>query len=313
MSLATTQAVTVVSVQHECDDVVVFELADPTGDDLPGWSPGAHIDVLIDDTMTRSYSLCGQPGRDYRIAVRRAAESRGGSQYLHDKVASGSTLSVSLPRNNFELIGADSHLFVAGGIGITPILPMLEHLTAHQRPWRLMYLGRTVTSMAFGNRLVGRYGNRVQLHPSHGAGRISLAKPLDDLTDSTSVYACGPESMLGELEILCAERSLDLHVERFAAQQVDHGTNTAFEVELARSGQTVTVHSDQSLLDALLDADADVISSCEEGTCGTCEVTVLAGTPDHRDSVMSAQDRAANAKMMVCVSRCRGTKLTLDL
>ena len=297
------------------DGVAVLDLRDAAGAQLPAWQPGAHIDLLLEPDLTRQYSLCGDPADrgTWRIAVLREPDSRGGSQHVHDKLAAGSVVRVRGPRNHFTLEPAPRYLFIAGGIGITPIVPMLSAADAAGTPWALAYGGQTRTSMAFAAELLSRYADRVHLRPQDEAGLLDLDTLLGQPREDTLVYCCGPEGLLAAVEARCAAWPPGaLHVERFAPGP-GTGDRTAFEVELARSGLTLTVPPDGSILECVEAAGIPVLSSCTEGTCGTCETTVLAGVPDHRDSVLTEAERNAADVMMICVSRSATPRLTLDL
>jgi len=295
-------------------DVVALELRPLDTSALPRWSPGAHVTLHL-GTFSREYSLCGPNGDKvniWKIAVKRCPDGRGGSAYVHDDLEVGSTVMVSGPNNHFVLEQASEYVFVAGGIGITPILPMIERVDRLGHDWKLLYLGRETADMPFHDELVSRYGDRVQVHTSHGAGRFDLQKLMARVAPQTSVYCCGPESLMSELETLCEDRNVDVHVERFSPKVVDRDFEPFF-VEVAGSDVGLHVPADCSLLDVLLDADLDIMSSCEEGTCGTCEVRVLSGLPDHRDSVLTKVEQARNDRMLPCVSRSRTSKLVIEL
>ncbi|MCQ4214301.1 PDR/VanB family oxidoreductase [Streptomyces longispororuber] len=289
----------------EADDVVSLILRRPDGAPLPGWEPGAHIDLVLGEGLERQYSLCGGDGRSWRIAVLREAAGRGGSDRVHGELAPGSRVRARGPRNHFRLEPAPAYRFVAGGIGITPILPML----AAAGEWSLFYGGRSRSSMAFTDEVTTRHpADRVHLCE----GPLDLAAQLAGLRPGELVYACGPESLLAAVEELVPAAAL--RTERFTPAAADPGgDDEAFEVELARSGRTLTVPAGRSVLGTLQDAGVEVLYSCAEGTCGTCETEVLAGEVDHRDSVLTAQERDRNDTMMVCVSRAKGGRLTLDL
>ncbi|MER6162337.1 PDR/VanB family oxidoreductase [Streptomyces sp. NPDC001868] len=312
---------TVTTRAPAADGVLTLTLRRPDGEALPAWTPGAHIDVLLNDdgpgsTLIRQYSLCGHPAQReaWQIAVLREPEGRGGSAYVHDRLREGSTVRVRGPRNNFPLRPAARHLFVAGGVGITPILPMVEAAEASGADWRLLYGGRTRTSMAFLDRLAP-YGDRVLIRPQDEYGLLDLAAFLGPPQPDTLVHACGPEPLLRALR----EKSADwppgtLGVERFApAEAAGAGPAEAFEVELARSGLTLTVPPDRSVLEAVEEAGVAVDFSCREGTCGTCETDIIDGDPDHRDSLLTEDERAAGDTLLICVSRSRGPRLVLDL
>jgi len=298
--------------EFAADGVLALTLRHPLGEDLPVWEPGAHVDVVLGPELERQYSLCGDPADRsvWRIAVLREPDGRGGSARVHKQLGQGDKVRVRGPRNHFRLEAAPRYRFVAGGIGITPVLPMLAAVEAAGAEWTLLYGGRTRNSMAFTEEL-GRYGDRVTVAPQDETGLLDLASVLDDVPDGTLVYCCGPGPLLDAVEERCpAER---LRVERFAPKAQVDGENGGFEVELAQSGRTVTVEPDVSVLDAVRAAGVEVLFSCTEGTCGTCETDVLDGTPDHRDSVLSDAERESGETMMICVSRCRGKRLVLDL
>jgi ferredoxin-NADP reductase len=299
------------------DGVVMLTLRDPADQPLPRWEPGAHIDLMLGPDLVRQYSLCGDPADRscLQVAVLRAPDSRGGSSYVHDALAEGDAVRIRGPRNNFPLVDAKRYLFIAGGIGITPILPMVAAAEARGADWRLVYGGRTRASMAFRETLHRAYGDRVSLRPQDEYGILDLPSLLDRPRRRTAVYTCGPEPLLAAVETACKKwPNGALHVERFTAKKsATDQPDTAFEVELSRSGTTLHVPEDTSVLEALEDAGVSIMSSCGEGICGTCEATVLSGEVDHRDSVLNDRQRAAGDTMMTCVSRARGDRLTLDL
>ena len=298
--------------EFAAEGVLALTLRHPLGEHLPAWEPGAHVDVLLEPGLERQYSLCGDPAdrSAWRVAVLRESAGRGGSAHVHEQLGEGANVRVRGPRNNFALEPAPRYRFVAGGIGITPILPMLAAAEAAGAEWTLLYGGRTRGSMAFGAEL-GRYGDRVTFAPEDETGLLDLASVLDDVPEGTLVYCCGPGPLLDAVEARCP--SGVLRVERFRPKEQETGGTTAFEVELARSGRTLTVAPDVSVLDAVREAGVEVLYSCTEGTCGTCETDVLDGEPDHRDSVLTEDERAAGETMLICVSRCRGKRLVLDL
>jgi ferredoxin-NADP reductase len=298
--------------EFAADGVLALTLRHPLGEELPAWEPGAHVDVVLGPDLERQYSLCGDPADRtvWRIAVLREPAGRGGSAHVHERMRQGDKVRVRGPRNHFALRPAPRYRFVAGGIGITPVLPMLAAAEAAGAEWTLLYGGRTRRSMAFTEEL-DRYGDRVTIAPQDETGLLDLASVLDDLPEGTLVYCCGPGPLLDAVEARCPAGVL--HVERFEAKVQETGQNTEFEVELARSGRTLTVPADVSVLDVVRDAGVEVLFSCTEGTCGTCETDVLEGDPDHRDSVLTDEEREAGETMLICVSRCRGKRLVLDL
>ena len=297
------------------DGVLALTLRDADGAELPPWQPGAHIDVELNAGLVRQYSLCGDPAdrRAWRIAVLREPQGRGGSRHVHERLAAGAKLRVGGPRNHFPLVDATGYLFIAGGIGITPILPMVHAAEASGRAWTLLYGGRRRASMAFLDRLAG-YGDRVSIRPQDETGLLDLDVPLAGPQAGTLVYCCGPEPLLAAVEQRCAGWPAgSLRVERFTSRPVDPSEDTGFEVELAQTGRVVAVAPGVSILSALETAGVAVLSACREGTCGTCETPVLRGQVEHHDSVLTEAERNAGDLMMICVSRSRDPRLVLDL
>ncbi|WP_329624332.1 PDR/VanB family oxidoreductase [Streptomyces sp. NBC_01255] len=306
-----TARLTVRSVVQEAEGVLGLVLADPTGAALAPWEPGAHLEVVLPSGAVRHYSLCGDPAdrSTYRLGVLREPEGRGGSKEIHTSVGEGTVLGVRGPFNRFPLVPAERYLFVAGGIGITPLLPMVRSLPPGS--WSLLYGGRSLAAMAYREELAVLPG--VTLVPRDTAGLPDLDAVLAGIPAETAVYCCGPEGLLRAVE----ERwQGPLHTERFGAAPVPPTGDVpaeGFEVELRRSGRTLTVGPGRTLLDAVREAVPDVAYSCEEGWCGTCETKVIAGTPEHHDSVLGEDEKASGATMMICVGRSRGARLVLDL
>jgi ferredoxin-NADP reductase len=284
---------------------------------VPPWEPGAHIDLLLGSGLVRQYSLCGDPADRglLQVAVLEEADGRGGSRYIHQRLRVGDPLDVRGPRNNFRLVDAPGYAFVAGGIGITPLLPMIRRVAERGLPWRLLYGGRSLSSMAFARELVELGGDRVALRPHDVHGLLDLPEYLAEAEAGSAVYCCGPEPLLQAIEAARAEHPLlSLHTERFTPREREAGgPDGAFEVDLRRSGRTITVEAGETLLEALEREGVAPPFSCREGTCGTCETGVLAGTPDHRDSLLSDEEQAAGDVMFPCVSRAASEKLVLDL
>ncbi|MFD7007988.1 PDR/VanB family oxidoreductase [Rhodococcus jostii] len=309
-------ALQVVAKEVVAESVVALTLRHPDGRRLPDWAPGAHIDLLLPNGLTRQYSLCGDrwDAYSYRVGVLREQAGRGGSAYVHDVLAEGDLVGVGGPRNNFPLVPAPRYLFIAGGIGITPLLPMVRQAELMGIDWQLLYGGRTRTSMAFRDELAA-YGDRVSVVPCDEQGHLDLSAHLAAEAADAKVYVCGPGPLLAAVENCCTGWPVGtLRTERFVPK--DNGVplrDEPFEVELARSGLAVTVTPGASVLDAVQAAGVDVLSSCREGTCGTCETTVLAGAPDHRDSVLDDEERSAGDCMLICVSRSCSDRLVLDL
>jgi ferredoxin-NADP reductase len=307
----------VASRTEGAEGVVVLELRDPSGADLPAWAPGAHLDLELPNGLTRQYSLCGDPNdrSAWRIGVLREPEGRGGSAYVHDELTAGAEVDVRGPRNNFPLVSSPHYVFIAGGIGITPILPMMAAAEAAGAEWELHYGGRSRRSMAFLESMEELTGTRVTLHPQDEVGLIDLEAILGSPRPDTVVYCCGPEPLLQAVEKQCVTwPDGALHVERFSPKEFGEPLlQGAFEVELATSGMTLTVPPDKSILEVVEEAGVPVLSSCQEGTCGTCETPVLEGEVDHRDSLLTPAEQEANDTMFICVSRAACPKLVLEL
>lgn len=306
------------SMAWEAEGVLSLVLVDPDARSLPAWEPGAHVDLELPGNLVRQYSLCGDPRRldHYRIAVLRESDGRGGSAAVHTRTRPGDITVLRGPRNHFALLPSPRYLFIAGGIGITPILPMLAAADRAGAQWELLYGGRSRSSMAFLHELT-RYRDRVTVAPQDEQGLLPLRSWLDAPRPDTRVYCCGPEPLLAAVEGLCGDRwpPGSLQVERFAPRRDDiqsAGDGMSFEVECRASGTVVEVKPDCSILEALRQAGIDVPSSCEEGICGTCETEVLAGTPDHRDSILSDAERAENRSMFICVSRSLSPRIVIN-
>ncbi|MFC8501808.1 PDR/VanB family oxidoreductase [Pedococcus sp. NPDC057267] len=289
--------------------------------ELPPWKPGAHIDLVLPSGRCRQYSLCGPlNSRDYEIAVLYEPEGKGGSVEVHDALPVGTEVKFREPRNRFPLERASSYLFVAGGIGITPLLPMIEAIDAIGIPWHMVYGGRSLDSMAFLD-LLALYEENVDLVPQDRDGLIDVHGIIAEAVSrdpGVAIYTCGPAPLIDAMEAAVdAAGLLPLHFERFVAvhQHVDREVaahESAFDVQLGVGGPLVPVAKDQSILAAVLDAGADVLFSCEEGTCGSCQTTVLAGEVDHRDGLLTDEERA-DRQMLICVSRCLRGPLVLDI
>ncbi|MET3987205.1 PDR/VanB family oxidoreductase [Streptomyces sp. PvR034] len=277
--------------------------------ELPAWAPGAHVDVTLPSGLVRQYSLCGDPAvaDRYTIAIRLVEDGRGGSREAHARLTEGSELELRPPRNRFALVPAASYVFVAGGIGITPILPMLRAATAAGAEWTLLYGGRSRASMPFLDELAA-YGERVTVVPEDEAGLPDLA-PVAAAAPGTAVYCCGPGPLMAAV-VAAAPSGVEVRLERFAPAAAT-GAERPFTVTLGRSGRTVEVPADGTTLAAVLRELPNTPYSCGQGFCGTCKHGVLAGEVDHRDDLLSDAERETS--MLLCVSRARGGQLTLDL
>lgn len=296
------------------NQIVQITLASTANSSLPQWQPGAHIDVNVGDLGWRQYSLCSSPStpNEWQIAVLRDDGGLGGSKFIHENLKSGTHLTVRGPRNHFALAKADRYVFVAGGIGITPIIPMLEYAKQAKANYKLIYLGKQRESMAFASELEAEHPVEVWL--SQENGRFGFPDLAMDLTAGARVYCCGPSPLIRHLEKLCKDAPPGaLTVERFAAVTDTNWIDRPFTAVMGKSGRRLHVPADRTLLDVLRSNDVTILSTCSKGTCGTCEVGLLSGIPEHRDVVLSADEKLQAATMMSCVSRCIGTELTLDL
>lgn len=297
------------------EDTFLFRFAPVGAERFPQWRPGSHVELRLGEGLARQYSLCGSStDHSWEIAVLRSAAGRGGSVRLCDTVNVGDRVGMYGTRNHFGFEDAPRYLFLAGGIGITPILPMIEAAEDAGRDWELHYGARCSEALVFVDRL-SQYGDRVTLYPEDRTGRIPLGDLTAGLHPDTMVYSCGPGPMLSAVERAMAHLPESmLRIERFAAVQVSlpPGGDQPFKVELALSGKTIEVAGDESMLDALRKAGAEVDYTCLEGTCGACEIPVLRGEIDHRDAVLTKAEQRAGELIMPCVSRGTGT-LTLEL
>ncbi|MEB8338319.1 PDR/VanB family oxidoreductase [Streptomyces endophyticus] len=305
----------VTAARLEAEGVISLTLAARDGGRLPSWEAGAHIDVRLPSGTVRQYSLCGDPGAaDYTVAVLREANGRGGSAEIHDTALVGRTLPIRGPRNHFPLHAAEHYVFLAGGIGITPVLALAREAASRGASWELHYGGRSATSMALTREVRALGGD---IHLVEGAP-LDLAGIVSGTPAGTAVYACGPAGLLGAVREVCGDTGPTLYTEQFTADPnarpvSEETASQAFEVELARTGTTVTVEPGTSILDAVRTVNPDVLSSCEEGFCGTCETKVLAGQPVHADTILNEREREAGTSMMICVGSCASRRLVLDL
>ncbi|GAA4172240.1 PDR/VanB family oxidoreductase [Gryllotalpicola koreensis] len=298
--------VVLLAASRVAENVLELELGAHDGSPLPDWQPGAHVDLLLAPGLERQYSLIGPAGDGrWRLAVLRERAGRGGSALVHDTLAVGDRLRARAPRNHFALAERGPALFIAGGIGITPFLPMIAAAEAAGLEWQLHYAGRSRAAMAYAEELAARHPSRVSLHISDEGTRLDAAQLLADAAEA-QVYCCGPARLLDAVEAAASAAGLppaSVHVERFEPKAHGSEANTAFEVELEFSGLTLTVPPDKSILETADEAGVLVLSSCREGTCGTCETHLVSGEVDHRDSVLSPGEQAENRTMMICVSR----------
>ncbi len=316
-----TRTLRVHRLERVAPQVMLVELRDPDGQVLPPAEPGAHIDIHLPDGAVRSYSLCGNPAdwQAYSIAVLNVPGGRG-SRFVHGELEPGAAVAIGLPRNNFRYDEAPRYLFIAGGIGITPLLPMIRAAADRGADWTLHYCVRSAAAAPFLGELRALPHGRVEVHAADEGRKLTVDALLAATPVDVPIYCCGPQRLM-EAVAAAARPAQDVRFEWFTPRvepvredaAADSFTNDSFEVVCARSGVTVTVPPGTSVLEALYAAGVTVDSSCEQGICGTCETTVLEGEPDHRDSVLSDAERAAGKTMMLCVSRARSARLVLDL
>ena len=319
MSAAATMApvsLRIHAIAYGADDVLLFDLRAPARGGLAPFDAGAHIDLRLPRGITRSYSLLNDPAERHRyvIGVKREPESRGGSAWLHGDARVGALIEVDGPSNHFALDESAPHaVFIAGGIGITPLWSMVQRLEHLGTPWTLHYRARSRRGAALLDELAG-HAQRVHLSfGDEGAPSLDLPAIVAAAPEGAHFYCCGPVPMLEAFEAACA--GLDparVHLEYFAAKEAP-ATEGGFVVHLARSGRTIPIAAGCTILDALQASGVAVPSSCQQGVCGICETAVLAGVPDHRDLVLSEQERAAGRTMMICCSGATSAELTLDL
>jgi ferredoxin-NADP reductase len=306
----------VAAIEQAAESIKTFDIRAPDGGALPAFTPGAHIDVQLPQAMRRSYSLLNGPGQHdrYLIGVALDAAGAGGSSYLHEQIAVGDALKVSLPRNRFALAGnARHHLFIAGGIGITPVLSMVRHLAGSGQSWKLHYAARSRKAAAFVDELAA-HGEHVSIRfdDEAGGGFIDVAAIVRAAPGLSDLYCCGPRGMLESfIDATDALPSDHVHLESFVSAQPST-ENHAFTVELARSRRVFEIPVDATILEVLLAAGVDAPYSCRLGICSQCRTEVVSGVPDHRDAVLSPAERASGKTMMVCCSRALSERLVLD-
>ena len=303
------------AVRYAARDTHLFEFSRLDGATLPGATPGAHIDLHLPSRLIRQYSLveAAPAPRHYTVGIKRDPASRGGSCFIHDELRVGHTLTISAPRNNFPLAeDAPFTVLFAGGIGITPIWSMVQRLVALGRPWQLYYACRSRADMAFLAPLSAMPQAHLHFDEEIG-GVLDVAARVAAVRKDAHLYCCGPAPMLQAFEAATADwPRAQVHVEYFTAKQ-EPATAGGFVVELARSHREFVVPPGTSILQVLLDAGVDVDYSCELGICGACEQRVLAGIPEHRDSILTDEEQASNTKVMICCAGCKSERLVLDL
>jgi cytochrome P450/ferredoxin-NADP reductase len=305
----------VAALESVADGVLAVTLRSRGGGELPSWQPGSHVDLVLPTGLTRQYSLCGpqEDSRSYRVAVLRERDGTGGSAFVHDRLVMGDALVVRGPRNNFELEDAPVLRFVAGGIGITAILPMVHEAQRRGADWSLVYLGRQLSGLAFLTELADLPAERVRVVATAVEGRPAPSELAEDYTPGALLYACGPASLLRALGDTGWPEDA-LRVERFEPDaEALAAPRAAFEVQLALDGRSLVVPAEKSILDVVEEAGIAWPYSCREGTCGSCETRIVAGRADHRDAILTPAERRRNEYLMICVSRAASPSLELEI
>ena len=313
--------VRVVRKVDEAEGIASFELARADGGPLPAFSAGSHVDVQVPGGLTRQYSLCNDvaPRNSYRIAVLRDANSRGGSRAMHEQVREGDVLTISEPRNHFPLVHAVRTILFAGGIGITPLLCMAHRLAAVGSDFELHYSARSKARTAFVDEIAASpFASRVHYHFDDGPDdqKLQLARILTQVDAQTHLYVCGPAGFIQFVTDWargCGWPAAQIHVEFFAAPEQDTSGDRPFEVKVASTGQVIRVAADQSVVKALAAHGVEVLTSCEQGVCGTCITRVLEGECDHRDLYFTDEEKAKHDQFTPCCSRAKSPLLVLDL
>lgn len=304
------------AIRYVARDTSIYELTNVAGTPLPPYAPGAHIDLHLPNGIVRQYSLLEpEPsGETYSIAVKRDPASRGGSRSVHEELRVGQTLTISAPRNNFPLVENASHvILLAGGIGITPIWCMAQRLHKLGRSWALHYACRSRADMAFVDALAEMGKAHFHFDDENQGKVLDVGSIVAGAPRDAHLYCCGPTPMLQAFEQATASwPRAQVHVEYFTPKP-QPAKKGGFVVELARSGQEFVIPEGESILQVLLNAGVDVDYSCELGICGACEQRVLAGTPEHRDAILSEEEQAANTRVMICCAGCKSERLVLDL
>jgi ferredoxin-NADP reductase len=316
---AGTLTVEVADVRAEARDVLTLELRAPGRAPHPAFEPGAHLDLHLANGITRQYSLTNDwRERDrYVLGVGRVVDSRGGSSFVHRNIRAGERVTISVPRNNFALDPtAQRFLFIAGGIGITPIIAMIRWCVANARPWRLIYATRSRQRAAFYEDVCALAKDCAEFHFDDEAGQVlDVANAIATVGDGEHIYCCGPGPLMDAVQTLSARLPAGtVHFEWFVTPEIEEPQDSnAFTVRLERSGVEFAVPEDKSILEVLELNGFDVPFSCREGLCGTCVTNVCSGEPDHRDYVLSDEERASGKLMTICCSRSKSPVLTLDL
>ena len=305
------------SVTYETADIRVYDLRSPDGAELPSFTAGAYIDIHLPERVTRSYSLVNSQhdSKRYVIGVAKDRNSRGGSSYIHKLLSAGDTITVTPPKNNFALDEREHDtILIAGGIGVTPMMSMIDRLQHLERRWQLYFATRNRESTPFQAELESYMGSvKVHCDDEHGGRLLDIGNVIASAHPGSHFYCCGPSAMLAAFKAAAGGVSPEhTHLEHFSATE-SVAVEGGFHIELARSARTLLVRQGKTVLDVLLEAGVDVPFSCQAGVCGVCQTKVLSGIPDHRDLFLSPKEQSSNETMMVCCSGSNSEKLVLDL
>ena len=304
------------AIRYAARDTNLYEFQRPDGKPLPGYKPGAHVDLHLPNGLIRNYSLIvarPDPGV-YTFGIKRDPASRGGSRYIHDELRVGKTLKISMPRNNFPLEEDAKHtILLAGGIGITPIWCMVQRLEELGRSWQLYYSCRSRADMAFLDALEGMAPSQFHFDDESAGQFLDISTLVAEAPTDTHLYCCGPAPMLNAFEAATKDWPREqIHIEYFTPK-AEPAKKGGFTVELARSNQEFFIPEGRTILEVLLDEGVDVDYSCELGICGACEQRVISGMPEHRDAILTEEEQAENKRVMICCAGCKSERLVLDL
>lgn len=302
--------------QEVANDTIEISFVSSEDSELPAWEPGSHIDLFLSNGQTRQYSLVPDFGGKNRwvISVLVEKEGRGGSLLIDESFQPGKKVKARGTRNHFKLEPAKSLLFIAGGIGVTPLLAMIMRAEESSIPWKLFYLGRSKSSMAYLSMLQEKYGEKISIFSKESGERLDVKQTISNLDSDTHVYCCGPESLMLEVEnSFDSSQRFRCNVERFLPREITKDApDEEFEVYCQKSDLELIIPADESIFMTADFAGLEIEGDCMEGTCGSCETRVISGTVDHRDSILSPDEQKNGDTMMICVSRGRG-RLVLDL
>lgn len=308
----------ILSRRYITKDIIEFVFCREGNTSLPDWAPGAHIDLKLSNGMNRQYSIMSDETDDshWKIAVLIDQQGRGGSKFIEENFFEGNLVEAKGPRNHFQLVEGSQYHFIAGGIGITPLIPMIEHVDNLDADWTLSFLGKSLDSMPYLSELLRKYPKNITTFSKNDGDRFDVSTCLSIGNTNAMVYCCGPERLMDEVETFLVEQDKSelVHIERFSPKaEASTQENSAFTVVCNKSGIELFVSADESILMAADFEGIEINGDCMEGTCGSCETQIISGKADHRDSIFTAAEQLSADTMMICVSRAVGSRITLDL